>query len=200
MILMYSGMVRKNVNAAPYVSTAAFTVGYLTAWTLFSLIATVLQWQLDRLLLLSPMMVSKSPYLGAGILVAAGSVVCIMPQSGWASVPLGGLGLNLGYGPFDFPFLDLEALARYPVPTTTEVAAACDVVVFNDFHLGNYEAYFVRVGLGDLWQQWLSLFDDMATRYSRQRSRVSSGNQEPVCTLAFSPARTSSQLIFLLPP
>ena len=39
----------------------------------------------------------------------------------------------------------------------------------------------------------------MATRYSRQRARVSSGSQEPVSSLAFSPAYTSSQQISRLP-
>jgi predicted metal-binding membrane protein len=41
-------------------------------WTLFSVAATFLQWGLERAALLSPMMVSTSPLLGAGILIAAG--------------------------------------------------------------------------------------------------------------------------------
>jgi len=52
--------------------TVVFAAGYLLAWTGFSAVATFLQWSLERLALLSPMMVSTSPLLGAGLLLAAG--------------------------------------------------------------------------------------------------------------------------------
>ncbi len=72
MILVYAGMVRKRQNASPYLSTGSFVGGYLFVWTAFSLAATVLQWGMDETALLSPMMVSTSPWLGAGLLIAAG--------------------------------------------------------------------------------------------------------------------------------
>ena len=53
-------------------STGAFLGGYLLVWTAFSLVATLLQWGLDQAALLSSMMVTTSPMLGAGILIAAG--------------------------------------------------------------------------------------------------------------------------------
>jgi predicted metal-binding membrane protein len=73
MILTYAALARqKDGSQSPLVSTGAFTGGYLLAWTAFSLVATLLQWGLSSLALLSPMLVSTSPYLGGGILIVAG--------------------------------------------------------------------------------------------------------------------------------
>jgi len=52
--------------------TAVFVAGYLCAWVLFSVAATLAQWALERAALLSPMLVANSPRLGAGLLLAAG--------------------------------------------------------------------------------------------------------------------------------
>jgi len=52
--------------------TVAFAIGYLLVWTSFSAVATLLQWGLEKLAVLSPMMASTSPLLGAGLLLAAG--------------------------------------------------------------------------------------------------------------------------------
>jgi len=73
MILLYARIVRKNAEKGHVLTpTGVFAAGYLAAWTGFSMAATVLQWTLDQLALLSPMMVSASPYLGGGLLIAAG--------------------------------------------------------------------------------------------------------------------------------
>lgn len=72
MVLVYASMARNDSKAAPFLSTGTFLGGYLLVWTLFSLTATLLQWGLDAAALLSPMMVSTSPYLGAGLLAGAG--------------------------------------------------------------------------------------------------------------------------------
>lgn len=72
MILIYAQFARKRGNAGTYLSTGAFVSGYLLVWTGFSLAATLAQWGLDSAALLSPMMVSRSPWLGAGLLIAAG--------------------------------------------------------------------------------------------------------------------------------
>lgn len=56
----------------PYVATGVFLSGYLVAWTAFSLLATVLQWGLESLALLSPVMASASVSFGAAVLVVTG--------------------------------------------------------------------------------------------------------------------------------
>jgi predicted metal-binding membrane protein len=73
MTLIYAQVVRKAARDGSVLPpTAVFVAGYLAAWTLFSAAATAAQWALERAALLSPMLVSTSPRLGAGLLVAAG--------------------------------------------------------------------------------------------------------------------------------
>jgi predicted metal-binding membrane protein len=50
----------------------AFAAGYMLAWCGFSIVASFLQWGLAEAALLSPMMVSATPWLGGSILIAAG--------------------------------------------------------------------------------------------------------------------------------
>lgn len=52
--------------------TVSFTLGYLSVWTGFSLLATLAQWGLLEIRLVSPMMESASVHLSAGLLVLAG--------------------------------------------------------------------------------------------------------------------------------
>jgi len=71
--LVYTAVARKaSREGTPVAPVAAFVVGYLLVWTLFSFVATLAQWGLERAALLSPMMVSKSPALGGALLVGAG--------------------------------------------------------------------------------------------------------------------------------
>ena len=73
MVLIYASAARKvKAQGAPIASTGIFTLGYLIIWIAFSLLATIAQWGLDEAAPLSPMMVSKSPWMGAGLLIAAG--------------------------------------------------------------------------------------------------------------------------------
>lgn len=73
MALIYAAMVRKSASQGnPLAPTAVFVSGYVAIWTLFSLAATAAQWVLERAALLSPMMVMKSPALGAALLIGAG--------------------------------------------------------------------------------------------------------------------------------
>jgi len=73
MTLIYAAIARRSQERGQYVApTAMFVSGYLLMWTAFSLAATVLQWAMDQAALLSPMMVTTSPTVGAGILIAAG--------------------------------------------------------------------------------------------------------------------------------
>lgn len=72
-VLLYGTLVRKNGERGTILPAVwVFVGGYLTAWTVFSLLATVLQIALDQARLLTPMMVSASNTLDAAILIAAG--------------------------------------------------------------------------------------------------------------------------------
>lgn len=72
-ILLYAAMVRKNgERGAVLPAVWVFMSGYLAVWTLFSLFATALQIAMEHAALLTPMMVSASRGLNAGILIAAG--------------------------------------------------------------------------------------------------------------------------------
>jgi predicted metal-binding membrane protein len=57
---------------SPHKHMFVFVAGYVLAWCGFSLVATLLQWSLAETALLSPMMVSASPWLGGAILLVAG--------------------------------------------------------------------------------------------------------------------------------
>jgi predicted metal-binding membrane protein len=73
MILLFATINRKyRQQERPYVATSVFLLGYLVVWTLFSALATLVQWGLHSASLLSPMMVGTSPILGGVLLIAAG--------------------------------------------------------------------------------------------------------------------------------
>lgn len=73
MILLFAALTRKQVESrAPFMGTGLFGVGYLAVWAGFSVLAVALQWQLGRIALLSPMMVTTSVTLGAFLLLGAG--------------------------------------------------------------------------------------------------------------------------------
>src|SRR6516165_10148435 len=55
-----------------FVPLWVFLTGYLVLWTAFSLAATLAQWGLDSLALISPMMTATSPLLGSLLLITAG--------------------------------------------------------------------------------------------------------------------------------
>ena len=63
---------KRHEQQRPFVPTGFFLIGYLTAWTVFSLLATVIQQTLHAAALLSPAMVLTSPMVGGGVLIAAG--------------------------------------------------------------------------------------------------------------------------------
>lgn len=71
--LIYAAVARKAARSGtPVAPTAAFVSGYVAMWTLFSVAATLAQWGLERAALLSPMLISSSPLLGAALLAGAG--------------------------------------------------------------------------------------------------------------------------------
>lgn len=55
------------------VGSGIFLLGYVTVWGAFSALATMLQWQLQKLALMSSMMIVTSALLGGFVLVAAGA-------------------------------------------------------------------------------------------------------------------------------
>lgn len=73
MLLFFARIHRRSAAARmPALPTALFAAGYLLAWGGFSIAATALQWGLESLRLLSPMLETSNRWLGAGILVGAG--------------------------------------------------------------------------------------------------------------------------------
>ncbi len=73
MALIYAAVARKAARqGAALAPTATFVSGYVVMWGLFGVGATLAQWGLDSVALLSPMMVTNSPGFGATLLIAAG--------------------------------------------------------------------------------------------------------------------------------
>ena len=73
MTLLYAAVARKAAaQHSPVAPAFIFVTGYAAMWAAFSLAATATQWGLDQAALLSPMMVSRSAWLGAVLLIAAG--------------------------------------------------------------------------------------------------------------------------------
>jgi predicted metal-binding membrane protein len=74
MIIMYARMGRKaEAHNTPLVATVWFVTGYFLVWTSFSLLATLVQWALERAALLDSAMATTNNTLGALVFVAAGS-------------------------------------------------------------------------------------------------------------------------------
>lgn len=57
---------------APLVNTSLFALGYLLVWAAFSLAAAAAQWGLQAAALLSGETLTVAPWVGAGVLLAAG--------------------------------------------------------------------------------------------------------------------------------
>lgn len=73
MLVLVAQVNRKRADSArPYVPTAIFASGYLVAWTVFSLAATLINWGLHRGGLLTAMMGRTTPWVAGGLLLAAG--------------------------------------------------------------------------------------------------------------------------------
>ena len=63
---------RKRARGQSYVPTAVFAAGYLIAWGLFGIIATIADWGFEETALLSPATQRLSPQLGATVIILAG--------------------------------------------------------------------------------------------------------------------------------
>jgi predicted metal-binding membrane protein len=73
MVLVFAAVNRsKRTHAKPFVPTAVFAAGYLIAWGLFGLVATIVEWGLEQAAPISPETQRVSSGLAAGIVIAAG--------------------------------------------------------------------------------------------------------------------------------
>jgi predicted metal-binding membrane protein len=73
MILLYARVGRQAAaQGMPFAPTIWFAAGYLLIWCAFALVATLAQWGLDRMFLLTPMMESASWAFGGTVLVTVG--------------------------------------------------------------------------------------------------------------------------------
>jgi predicted metal-binding membrane protein len=73
MLLTFAAVNRqRRERERPYVATGVFLLGYLLVWSGFAAAATLAQWGLNATAMLTPMMASASPWLGGGLLLAAG--------------------------------------------------------------------------------------------------------------------------------
>ena len=94
MLLLFARANRaQKARDRPYVATGIFAAGYLAAWGGFSALAAVLQWGLEQLYLLGPMMTTTSYWLGGAILLAAGL---------WQLTPVKGVCLRHCRSPLSF--------------------------------------------------------------------------------------------------
>lgn len=73
MILLYARVARSAAaQGSAFAPAFWFALGYLLAWSLFSLVATSAQWALEQALLLTPMMALATPKIGGAFLIGAG--------------------------------------------------------------------------------------------------------------------------------
>lgn len=72
-ILLYARVARSAAaQGSVFASTSWFALGYLAAWSVFSLAATLGQFALSQAAMITPAMAISAPSLGAAILIAAG--------------------------------------------------------------------------------------------------------------------------------
>lgn len=72
-VLLYSEFARRGrVQGSGFPGAGWFVAGYLLAWSGFAALATLLQWLLEWLALITPMMAGTSREMGGAVLIAAG--------------------------------------------------------------------------------------------------------------------------------
>lgn len=116
MILIYARVGRQAaLQGKPLAATGFFAGGYLLAWAVFSLAATLAQGALQRVALLGTMMESESDVLGGLLLIAAGifqwtplkdsclahcraPLAFIQHHGGFRRDPVGSLGIGFRHG------------------------------------------------------------------------------------------------------
>jgi len=63
---------RKRESGQVFIPTTVFTTGYLIAWVLFGILATLADWGRERAAMLAPATQSLTPIAGATVVIAAG--------------------------------------------------------------------------------------------------------------------------------
>jgi predicted metal-binding membrane protein len=118
MILLYARVKRKsqqrNAAAPGAIPTVTFLAGYLLAWLVFSLVATVLQWALEQAGLVHGMLMWSNSHALSGVFLLAAGVYQFSPlksaclahcrspvsflSSHWRNGSLGALRMGLDHG------------------------------------------------------------------------------------------------------
>jgi hypothetical protein len=81
----------------------------------------------------------KAARLWLKVNTSKGDPICIAHDSDWA-VPLGDF--KTVTGPFNFPYIDKEAMAKFAPPSVAEAEKACRAIVLNDFHQHLFDVLF----------------------------------------------------------
>jgi predicted metal-binding membrane protein len=99
MVLLYANVGRKAAeNGRPLAATGWFVAGYLLAWTAFSLAATVAQWQLSRLALLTVGLYQWSPLKDACLTQCQSPLGFLISRGGFSASSWGSLRLGAEHG------------------------------------------------------------------------------------------------------
>ncbi|MCL1056853.1 DUF2182 domain-containing protein [Shewanella gelidimarina] len=116
MILLFAKISRtRQQRSAEFVSSNLFILGYLLLWSLYSLVITLIQWQLHQYSLMTPMMQSSND-IASGILLLAIGLYQVSPlkqrclhycrsplnflMSQWQEGKLGAISMGLKHGQY----------------------------------------------------------------------------------------------------
>jgi predicted metal-binding membrane protein len=115
MILLYATIARRQHAAGGPAAVPLFALGYVAAWSVFSVAAVALQYLMERAALLSPMMESSSIALAGALLITAGAYQWTSVKSAclahcqspldfvlahWRSGSLGALRMGMRHGAY----------------------------------------------------------------------------------------------------
>jgi predicted metal-binding membrane protein len=116
MVLLFALVGRKaRMGGKPFAPTGWFFAGYVLVWVFFSILATVCQWLMASMALLTPMMATASSKVGGVFLIAAGiyqwtplkeaclrqcqaPIAFLSSHGGFRSDPFGALRLGIEHG------------------------------------------------------------------------------------------------------
>ena len=165
---------RRRERCAPYVPTAVFLLGYLIAWTGFSVLATTLQCLLQMAGLLTTMMQSTSYYWSAALFFAAGLyqfsplketclTYCRSPDgfilSEWRDGNLGAVVMGLRHGLFCMGCCAGLMLLLFAVAVMDlRWVAALTGMVTAEKLLPRPSFWRIAIGIGLLTASWLMWF------------------------------------------
>jgi hypothetical protein len=96
--------------------------------------------------------------------IMPGSRVCVQKSSEWALPPLSDLKAQIIHGPFDYPYIDPVAMAKFEPPTIEALRAACDFVVLESYHFAFF-AETMRKWAPATQARWDQLFAELEARH-----------------------------------